>query len=149
MRVSRENFCNAAVLLLCCLFGYLSGRIVDIQLAQPATTLVPDATNPVAVVQVLGIQNGELFGSIKGDVRFFLADTQVVTHGSGDTFRMSADVFLENNVTIVVPDGMYFVASRNGKKYYAVDSSGGERIVPKNRVYFPTAAAAEAAGFLP
>ena len=51
-------------------------------------------------------------------------------------------------IEVRVPAGMQFVASRKGKKYYAVDSAGGERIVPKNRVYFETAQEAESAGYV-
>jgi hypothetical protein len=50
-------------------------------------------------------------------------------------------------VTVPVPPGMRFVASKKGKKYHAVDSASGERIAPENRVYFPDAASAERAGY--
>lgn len=49
----------------------------------------------------------------------------------------------------VVPAGMYFVASNRGKKYYPVDSPAAARLKSENRVYFPDAAAAKRAGFLP
>ncbi|MDD5623576.1 MAG: S1 RNA-binding domain-containing protein [Candidatus Peribacteraceae bacterium] len=40
-----------------------------------------------------------------------------------------------------------FVASKTGKKFYAVDSAQGQKIKEENRVYFKTEKEAEAAGF--
>jgi small subunit ribosomal protein S1 len=40
-----------------------------------------------------------------------------------------------------------FVASKSGKKYYAVDSAGGKKIKAENRVYFKDEKEAEAAGY--
>jgi small subunit ribosomal protein S1 len=40
-----------------------------------------------------------------------------------------------------------FVASKTGKKFYAVDSSAGQKIKEENRVYFASEAEAETAGF--
>ncbi len=40
-----------------------------------------------------------------------------------------------------------FVASKTGKKYYAVDSAAGKKIKEENRVYFKTEKDAEEAGF--
>ena len=43
--------------------------------------------------------------------------------------------------------GTQFVASKTGKKYYALDSAQGKKIKEENRVYFKTEQEAEAAGF--
>ena len=40
-----------------------------------------------------------------------------------------------------------FVASKTGKKYYAVDSAAGKKIKAENRIVFKTATEAEAAGY--
>ena len=40
-----------------------------------------------------------------------------------------------------------FVASKTGKKYYAIDSAAGKKIKEENRVYFETEEEAEAAGY--
>jgi len=45
------------------------------------------------------------------------------------------------------PEGATFVASKTGKKYYAVDSAQGQKIKDENRVYFKTEDEAKAAGF--
>ncbi len=48
---------------------------------------------------------------------------------------------------ISVPEGMLFVASNTGKKYYAVESAQGHKIKEENRVYFKTEKEAEEAGY--
>lgn len=44
-------------------------------------------------------------------------------------------------------DELAFVASKSGKKYYAVDSAAGKKIAEENRVYFASEKEAEAAGY--
>lgn len=46
-----------------------------------------------------------------------------------------------------VPEGMMFVASKDGKKYYSVDAAAGKKIKGDKRVYFATEAEAEEAGY--
>jgi small subunit ribosomal protein S1 len=48
---------------------------------------------------------------------------------------------------VEAPEGMQFVASKDGKKYYAVDSAAGKKIKADKRVYFATEAEAEEAGY--
>jgi hypothetical protein len=135
--------------LLLFIQGYLVGRIVDVRISPSRSIdIVVDDRMPVPTVQIDGIRNGYLGGELIGEVRFFLADTQVFA-GSGGVFHVLADDFLRNEVRVIVPAGMQYVASRNGKKYYPVFSAAGERIVPKNRVYFRTAAEAQRAGYVP
>ncbi len=53
----------------------------------------------------------------------------------------------EADEAIEVPEGMQFVASKDGKKFYAVDSAAGKKIKAEKRVYFATEAEAEEAGY--
>ncbi len=46
-----------------------------------------------------------------------------------------------------IPTGMLFIASKTGKKYYAVDSAAGKKIKTENRVLFATEEEAKAAGY--
>lgn len=45
------------------------------------------------------------------------------------------------------PEGMRFVASKRGTKYYPLESAGAGSISPANRVFFETASDAEKAGY--
>ena len=108
---------------------------------------LPDERAGVPVVQLSGVQDGNLQGTISGDVRFFLGEEQVFPAGDGSV-DTAVGSFFTNEVVIRVPAGMQFVASKRGKYYYPVLSANGENLAPANRMYFRTAAEAEAAGFL-
>lgn len=46
-----------------------------------------------------------------------------------------------------IPDGAQFVASKDGKKYYGVETAGGKKIKAEKRVYFKTEKEAEEARY--
>jgi len=137
-----------SALILACVLGYLAGRVVScrLDLPQPPTILTEDTRAPVPTIRIDGVRNGYLEGAIIGEGRLVFGGHTIVTDGSG-AFRIPANPILTNAITVTVPDGMKFVASKNGKKYYAVGSSGASQIAPINRVYFRTAAEAETAGY--
>lgn len=135
-------------LLLCLCIGYMIGRIANVQLhaQQYPMALTRDTRPLIPVVAFQGIADGKLQGNVKGDVRVFVGDDIILTEDDG-TFAVSPGPLAINNISVLIPEGMHFVASRRGKKYYPVLSKSGEKIVPENRVYFRTRAEAEEAGF--
>ncbi len=110
--------------------------------------LVQDTRSPVPTVHIHGIENGMIQGSITGVARVFFGDELAVSDASG-SFLLPADILTVNEITVPVPEGMLYVASKQGEKYYSVESSGGARIKPENRVYFPDKESAVKAGFRP
>jgi len=132
---------------LACVLGYGAGRIVSAQRVSGNAPVVmrEDTREGVPVVRLDRIVNGELRGTLNGDARLFLGD-RLVTVQSG-SFRIPANELLMNFITIEVPEGMKFVASKKGTYYYPVASSNGEAIVPANRVYFNDEESARAAGY--
>ena len=122
--------------------GYLSGRMAA--LPEVAIAEAPDTRPLVPTIHVKGVRNGLLHGTIRGNARVII-DDQVVTQSG--TFALDAGLLLHNEVTVFVPAWAKYVASRQGKKYYSVESSAGQRIVPKNRRYFRTAQHARDAGY--
>ncbi len=138
----------SGLVVLVGLSAYIAGRMVSFrQFADPPFRLEPDTRPLVPVVHIEGLDGGKIVGRINGEVRVFFGDMMVIPDGSG-AFRIAEDLLVEETA-ILVPDGMQFVASRKGKKYYSVTSPMSERIKPENRVYFSTAAEAEVSGFLP
>lgn len=122
--------------------GFLMGRMLSVE---PTSIYVQqDRRKLIPTIRIDGIRNSQLHGAIVGDARFVLGDTILISSGA---FTIDASSLLTNTVDIIVPDGMHFVASSRGKKYYPVFSAAANRIVPRNRIYFPTAAAAERAGY--
>ena len=122
--------------------GFLTGRLIANQ--QSPITLSSDTRPLVPTINIEGIRKGLLHGSIKGSARISIG-SQLLTHSG--TFALDASDILRNEVSIFVPEGMQYVASKRGKKYYPVLSRAGEKLSPKNRVYFRTSALAETAGY--
>lgn len=146
INTARAGLFVAAIcaLLAAFLVGWLSaGRYLR---AQTSVSIVPDTREGEPVVSVQGIVNGELLLKATGDVRIVAGDQPIQPDAQG-MVRMRDRALLTNRIEIVIPAGMRFVASKRGQKYYAVDASAAQGIVPENRVYFPDAAAAENAGY--
>ena len=140
MKPTLSRISLIGIILLSSLNGYLVGRIVDTRLAMasvPPLQIVKHTQSLQPVVQIDGIRNGYLEGTMLGDARFFLGGEQVLPTASG-SLRILANTFLRNEVQILVPEGMRFVASKKGKKYYPVTSASANNLAPQNRVYFRT-----------
>ena len=136
--------------ILAAAFGYLAGRIIDTHIAMASVSplaVVPDTRPRVPVVNIEGIRNGFIEGMMSSGARLIIGETYVVPTASG-TIRVAAAPFLTNHVTVEVPVGMRFVASKAGKKYYPVNSAAGSRLKPENRVYFATEEEARRAGYI-
>ena len=132
-----------AVFCLALSSGFLIGRLISNN--RSPITIVEDTRPPVPVITIEGVRNGLLYGEITGSARVSIGKELFTQSGM---FALDAGPLLRNEVSVVVPAWAAFVASKNGKKYYAVDSSSGRNITPKNRVYFETAGQAERAGFM-
>lgn len=140
---------GASVILASCtgiLAGVAFGVAWRTQADPPRFVAGSGAT--VAAVSIEAFRDGAIRGTAVGPVRLFLKDDAVVI-GPDGAFAAAHSELRVQEVSVAVPPGMAFVASKKGKKYHRVDSAGGERIVPDNRVYFPDAESAEAAGFRP
>lgn len=151
MRASESSYSGARVLWLLSLFltagaGIGAGWIMR-SYRQPSAPLAirEDARPPRATVHLHGIRNGALEGEVTGDVSLVIGGESVVPGGSG-AFSYADAAFLVNRIEVEVPPGMQFVASKRGTRFYPVQSAQGANIVPENRLYFPDAAAARAAG---
>lgn len=138
----------AFVLTLAC--GFLTGSAFTAWSVRtpPAPVIVQDdIPGGMPVVSIEGIRNGRLVGSAAGGVRLS-AGGRPVSIGSGGAFAVSDRKVLTNVVTVQVPEGMRYLASSRGKKYYPVDSSSAQNIVSGNRIYFPDEASALRAGYV-
>lgn len=146
-RLASAFFFVSTILLSIC-FGYLLGRMVTNTLAFPSTPIVLQQDNrpSIPVITIEGIRNGKVEGTIIGEARLFLGSDLIIPDASG-TFIAPADLFTKNEVTVLIPEEMRFVASLRGKYYYPVSSSAGEQLSPKYRVYFRTEEEAGEAGF--
>lgn len=139
-------FIGALLLALVC--GYLLGRLITERRSLVVSPMaMRDLSRPpVPTVNLEGVFNGQLKGTMIGEARFFLASKQIVPDQSG-AFLVPAGTLLTNQIEITIPAGMRFVASKRGQKYYPVESASASALAPSNRIYFRTAQEAEGAGY--
>ena len=135
-----------AFLLL--LSGYLGGRMdwLSAQAIQHPIRLESFLPDQQPTVHLDRIIDGQLTGSIRGNVQLFVQNTTVTAANDG-TFTADPTPFLVNYQTVLVPKGARYVASKRGSKYYDVHSKAGQKLKPTNRIYFESHQAAEAAGY--
>ncbi|MBI1812778.1 hypothetical protein HY285_02200 [Candidatus Peregrinibacteria bacterium] len=133
--------------LLTLLIGMLVGSVVTVRLRPPreSLTLSSASSTPTIPVVTIGRLGNDVRGQITGTVRMFAGSHEIIPDASG-SFRIILPTW-STDVTVTVPSGMRFVASRKGKHYYPVLSTAGERIAPERRIYFATEAEARAAGY--
>lgn len=111
-----------------------------------AFVLAPDVRPQVCTVTVDGIVDGAVRGTLTGSGRVFIGAVQALP-GRDGAFAVDGKAFLTQRITVTVPPGTRFVASKKGSKYYALTSAQGQKIAPANRVYFATEAEAEMKGY--
>lgn len=138
---------QAAVLILAITLNFSVGALAAKRYTGdvPPLALVDDIRDPAPTVRIDGVRNGKLEGEILGDARFIVGGEMVVP--TAGQFAVNASSVLINRITVHVPEGMRFVASKKGKYYYTVTSAKGENLSPTNRVYFATEEDAANAGF--
>lgn len=132
------------------LLAAAAGRVHALASLPAAIPLIarPDDRPVQPVVELDAVQAGVLTGRLSGDVRVVSGSAGASVAPDG-TFRLSLPVSSRQHVVIDLPTGAQFFASRKGKVYYDVRGKGGSSIKPENRVYFTSAAQAEAAGYRP
>jgi len=113
----------------------------------PTIQVVDDVRPKQAVVVLEGIRDGKIVGSLEGDVRLWIGENEVLAN-TGGTISVDPGPLIVNEMSVLVPQGMQFVASKRGKKYYPVLVAAGQSITPENRIYFESAEKAEAMGYI-
>ena len=124
------------------LVGELHGR--SWTFANIAPAIHQDVRSLVPTVTIQDISDGMIHGVATGHVRLFGGDHTVQNSSGAFAIPLSQ---LTKIVTVIIPPGMKFVASKNGTKYYPVNSPSGAKIVVKNRVYFADSESAEKSGY--
>jgi len=135
--------------LLTLTLGYALGTFglaVEMTGAPAITELREDVHVLLPIVHIREINNGSIVGTVGTGARLIIGETVVIA-STDASFRVPANPFLVNIIDVPIPHGVTFVASKRGKNYYPVESSAGARLAPENRLYFQTAAEAEAMGY--
>ena len=112
----RSTILTLLAIVLALALGILLGCIFSITWRTIPPTILREDTRPIIpVIMITGVQNGSLTGIMRGDVRFFVRDTQVLPSASG-SLKAPAGSLLKKLTTVKVPAGMKFAASKRGTK---------------------------------
>jgi hypothetical protein len=147
------NLILSALLILS--IGLLSGYALGFHRAKvnsfPAIRMVDDVNPKVATIEVLGVKNGELKGKLSGrEARILISDQKALELQPGSEFGVPlSDACRTVSQKPSIPEGMNYVASRQGKYFYSVLNEKSWSMAEKNRLFFKTAEEAKKAGFSP
>ncbi len=132
--------------------GYSLGYFRSAKTAFPKINEVTDLNPGIATIKFLKLEGGMLKGEIAGQkARLAYSMEHIEDIKPGESFEIPIyKVSLGQYYSARdLPEGMQYIASKNGKYYYSVLSSKAFGITPKNRVHFSTKEEAEKMGYLP
>ncbi|MBI5414460.1 hypothetical protein HZA38_03005 [Candidatus Peregrinibacteria bacterium] len=86
------------------------------------------------------IENGILYGKHEGqESRFIVGKDEEIFSVHDEEFSFSVVSILPNLKMIPAPQGMRFVGSSRGSKFWPLDAPEAALITPKNRIFFQSA----------
>lgn len=99
---------------------------------------VGDFSQKISFLHFEKIENGILYGSLQGEeARIQIGEQQMESLFPGN-FSFSVVDILPLLKKIPAPEGAHFVASKNGKYMYSLDSPEAAMITVQNRIFFST-----------
>ena len=108
---------------------------------------VGDFSERISLLRFEKIENGILYGFLEGrEARVVIGDNRVESIFPGE-FSFSVIDILPLLRLLPAPEGMHFVASKNGKYFYPLDAPEAALIAPKNRIFFASEKEAYEKGF--
>lgn len=108
-----------------------------------------DFSNEISLLRFDAIENGVLKGSLQGEeARIVIANKEEITSLFPGEFAFSITEILPLLQKMPSPEGMAFVASKNGKYFYPLDAPEAALLTVKNRVFFADEEKAKQAGFV-
>ncbi len=110
---------------------------------------IGDFSDEISLLHFDTIENGILKGRLEGEgARVVVRDAAEVYSIFPGEFSVPVTEILPLLKTIPSPEGMAFVASKNGKYFYPLDSVGAASISVRNRIFFSNQESAKKAGFV-
>lgn len=142
-----------STLLAVFLIGFFGGIVnekIEKSKAAPGFELSRSPSPEIPLLILEKIENGILYGMNDGsEIRIIVGEGKEEIHPLPDgSFSFSIVSILPNLQMIPAPEGMLFVASKNGKKYYPLDAPEADMLSPKNRIFFSSREEAESAGYV-
>lgn len=134
------------------LFFWCGRLSLQYQLSQNVSELheVGEINTKVPVVTIKDIQEGKIIGVVNDPGIRIKSGTEVAVPDNRNRFTLNVGhlgYVGKKDPTLKVPTDAQFVASKNGKYFYALDEATAKRLSPLTRVFFSTEEEAQAAGF--
>lgn len=132
--------------------GYSMGYFQSARASFPEIKEAGELNPGIATIKFLKLENGFLKGEVSGQKARLAYNLEDITDVQpGGTFEIPIyQVTLGQYYSARdLPEGMQYIASRQGKYYYNVLDPKAFSITPKNRVYFSLQSEAEAMGYQP
>jgi hypothetical protein len=134
------------------ILGYYLGttvlRIEEVNAPEEITVTAERERRRAPIVHVKEINDSKIIGVVGTGARLVMGE-EVIIPKPDRSFEIPAKDFLVRVIDVPIPRDALFVASKRGKKYYDVNSSKGQKLVPENRLYFRSREEAEALGYAP
>ena len=112
-----------------------------------------DEVNPgITTIKLLEVKGGKLIGKISGrKARLAYNPDNILELDKESEFEIPLNKIRLKDyyVADTIPEGILYIASKNGKYYYSIVEKKAFNLSQKNRVYFKTSKEAEAKGYLP
>ncbi len=151
----KDIFHSLALSLLILLIGVSSGYGIGhfraAKASFPEMLPIADLNPGIATIKLMKVEGGQLKGQVDGaKARLAYSSEKIMELDKGEEFSVPlAEIdlhlfYLKNQI----PEDVHFIASGGGKYYYHVLDKRSLAIAPKNRVFFPSAEAAQKAGYL-
>lgn len=115
--------------------------------AQREPLKIGNFSEEISLLRFDSIENGRIIGSLEGEeARIIVGENQIESIFPGE-FSFSIEEILPLLKTIPAPEAAQFVASKNGKYIYPLDSPEAALISVQNRIFFQTIEEAYEKGF--
>lgn len=147
----QKGIALVAVAILIFWFGRLSLQY-QINKNVPPVQPVAEINQKIPMVEITGIQNGKVFGTVNKPEMRVKSGNSVAVPDAENQFQLDIQHlgFVGDRRPVVVhhiPEWALFVASKNGKYFYEFDEGSAKNLSVENRVYFATEADALKAGY--
>lgn len=155
MKKKPQHLRNAAIFCSGILVFFLGRLSLQYQITVdlPPVQSVSEVNPGIPLVTIHAIEDGVVYGAVNRSEIRIISEEQVATVESDMKFSLNIEHlgYLGKKAPVIehhIAEWAQFVASRNGKYFYALDEKQAKRLSVPNRVYFPSVEEATAAGYL-
>ena len=127
--------------------GMIAEKLLNSEQKAEDILVFEKAEETVPILSLETIENGVLHGKVEGGQVRIIQNTKEVQVLLDGTFSFDVEGILPSLKILPHPKDAQFVASKRGKRYWALDTPQAFLLSKKNRIFFITREEAEKKGF--